>query len=226
MKIFNLEKTYGEKTVLKINEFTFSPNKRYAISGTNGCGKSTFLKIISGTIKSDSGRKAIVDYEGEKMVFMPQKNHAFMMSVEKNILVASGKDRKKIEMAQSLMKSMKIDHLRKQPASKLSGGETARMAICRTLMSGATIVLLDEPTAAMDIESTLLSEKLISDYRDKNGATVVMVTHSIGQAKRIADEVIFMKDGAIIESGSADKVLYSPDNEETKKFLEFFSSEI
>ena len=226
MKIFNLEKTYGEKTVLKINEFTFSPNKIYAIIGTNGCGKSTFLKIISGTIKSDSGRKAIVDYEGEKMVFMPQKNHAFMMSVEKNILVASGKDRKKIEMAQSLMKSMKIDHLRKHPASKLSGGETARMAICRTLMSGATIVLLDEPTAAMDIESTLLSEKLISDYRDKNGATVVMVTHSIGQAKRIADEVIFMKDGAIIESGSADKVLYSPDNEETKKFLEFFSSEI
>ncbi len=226
MKILNLEKTYGEKTVLKIDEFTFAPNKIYAIIGTNGCGKSTFLKIISGTIKSDAGRKAIVDYEGEKMVFMPQKNHAFMMSVEKNILVASGKDRKKIEMAQSLMKSMKIDHLRKQPASKLSGGETARMALCRTLMSGATIVLLDEPTAAMDIESTLLSEKLISDYRDKNGATVVMVTHSVGQAKRIADEVIFMKDGTIIESGSADKVLYSPDNEETKKFLEFFSSEI
>lgn len=226
MKISNFEKRYGEKTVLKIDEFNFIPNKIYAIIGTNGCGKSTLLKMIAGIVKSDAGRKTNVDCGGKKIVFMPQKNHAFKMSVEKNILVSTGKNREKLELLHRLMEIMKIDHLKNQSASKLSGGETARMVLCRTLMTGADIVLLDEPTAAMDIESTILSEKLICNYKKEHEATIVMVTHSVGQARRIADEVIFMKDGRIAEFGSADKVLVSPDDPETKRFLEFFSSEI
>lgn len=226
MKIKNFEKAYGEKTVLKIDEFTFVPNKIYVIIGTNGCGKSTFLRLMSKTLKSDSGIKPEIDYDGKRVVFMPQKNHAFKMSVEKNILIAADKGQKKDQDADELMKAMKIDHLRKQSASRLSGGETARMALCRVLASKADILLLDEPTAAMDIESTLLSEKLICDYKEKNKATIIAVTHSVGQAKRIADEVIFMKDGRIVESGPADKVLFAPTQDSTREFLDFFSSEI
>lgn len=225
MRIMNLEKTYGEKTVLKIDEFTFVPNKIYAIIGTNGCGKSTFLKLMSKTLKSDS-KKAVIDCEGQRAAFMPQKNHAFRMSLEKNILIAADKEYKKDGFLQQLMERMKIDSLKKQSASKLSGGETAKMALCRTLMTGADLLLLDEPTAAMDIESTLLSEELILDYKNKRPATVIVVTHSVSQARRISDEVIFMKDGRIVEHGNASKVLNTPSHSETRDFLEFFSSEI
>ena len=157
---------------------------------------------------------------------MPQKNHAFRMSLEKNILIAADKEYKKDNFSQQLMERMKIDTLKKQSASKLSGGETAKMALCRTLMTGADLLLLDEPTAAMDIESTLLSEELILDYKNKRPATVIVVTHSVSQARRISDEVIFMKDGRIVEHGSASRVLNTPSHSETRDFLEFFSSEI
>ena len=150
---------------------------------------------------------------------MPQKNHAFRMSLKKNILIAADKEYKKDNFSQQLMERMKIDTLKKQSASKLSGGETAKM-------TGADLLLLDEPTAAMDIESTLLSEELILDYKNKRPATVIVVTHSVSQARRISDEVIFMKDGRIVEHGSASRVLNTPSHSETRDFLEFFSSEI
>lgn len=228
MKISNLNKSYGSKSVLDIEEFEFIPGKIYAVIGANGSGKSTFLKVLSGIIKSDTkgvALKSAVDKD-IKLCYMPQKNYAFKTSTLKNVLLTSKNPKEDTPRAIELMKEMKIDHLAKQQASKLSGGETARMALCRMVMSGANIVLLDEPTAAMDIESTLMSEDLIRKYNKTNGATVIMVTHSVNQARRIADEVIFMKDGKIVESGSTSAVLSSPQLNATKEFLEFFSAEI
>lgn len=228
MKISNLNKSYSSKSVLNVEEFDFIPGKIYAVIGANGSGKSTFLKVLSGIIKSDT--KGITLKSGVdkdiKLCYMPQKNYAFKTSTLKNVLLTSKNPKEDTPRAIELMKEMKIDHLAKQQASKLSGGETARMALCRMVMSGASIVLLDEPTAAMDIESTLMSEDLIRKYNKTNGATVIMVTHSVNQARRIADEVIFMKDGKIVESGSTSTVLSSPQSNATKEFLEFFSAEI
>ncbi len=228
MKVSNLNKAYDGKSILSVNEFEFTPGKIYAIIGANGSGKSTFLKVLSGIIKSDTKGitlKNVIE-DADKFCYMPQKNYAFKTSTLKNVLLTSKKPKADTPRAMDLMKEMKIDHLAKQQASKLSGGETARMALCRLVMSDAAVVLLDEPTAAMDIESTLMSEELIRKYNKDTGATVIMVTHSITQAKRLADEVIFMKDGHIIESGPTYNILSSPKEPSTKEFLEFFSAEI
>ena len=218
----NVSKTYGDKEVLKIENLELESGKIYAIVGSNGCGKSTFLKVISKQIKSD--KKATIDFGGGKVCYMPQKNYAFKMTTLKNVLIATSSSSK--EDAMALLKRLKIDNLAKQKASKLSGGETARMALCRTILSDADVLLLDEPTAAMDIESTKLSEELIKEYNEQKGATIIIVTHSINQARRIADFVIFMKDGMIVETGEKAAVLDTPKEKDTKEFLEFFSAEV
>ncbi len=228
MKVSKLNKSYSGNSVLSIDEFEFTPGKIYAIIGANGCGKSTFLKVLFGIIKSDTKGttlKSAIGNEGN-LCYMPQKNYAFKTTTLKNILLTSKNAKEDMPRATELMREMKIDHLANQQAEKLSGGETARMALCRVILSGASVLLLDEPTAAMDIESTLLSEALIRKYSETANATVIMVTHSVNQAKRLADEVIFMKDGHIIESGPTYNILSSPKEPSTKEFLDFFSAEI
>ncbi|MBR5991817.1 MAG: ABC transporter ATP-binding protein, partial [Clostridia bacterium] len=181
-----MKKTYGTKVALDIDELEFEDGKIYAIVGANGSGKSTLIRAMAGTIKTDDGRKA--DFGGKTHCYMPQKNHAFKMSTEKNVLLgAKGEDAK--GKASALMKELKIDSLAKAKAHRLSGGETAKMALCRTMLSGAQVLLLDEPTAAMDVESTLLAEDIIRRYNKDNGATIILITHSLSQAKRLADEI-------------------------------------
>ncbi len=219
----NLKKTYGEKTVLDIDKIEFDLGKIYAIVGANGSGKSTFLKVIAKQIKSDE--KANLDFDGKKVCYMPQKSFAFKMTTYKNVLLATkGREEDKAR-ADKLMCELKIDHLADQKANALSGGETARMALCRTIMNGAEVLLLDEPTAAMDIESTKITEDVIVKQKTE-GKTIVIVTHSMSQARRIADEVVFMKDGKVIERGEISSILDNPKTSEMKEFLEFFSSEI
>ena len=226
MRIENIKKTYGEKIVLDVEKFDFEKGKIYAIVGANGSGKSTLLRIMAKTLKADRGSKAVVDFEKSTHCYMPQKNYAFKMSTEKNVMLSVKRTAENKARAEDLMRELKIDHLAKSQAHKLSGGETARMALCRTILSGAEVLLFDEPTAAMDIESTLLAEDIIRRYNKENNATIIMVTHSINQARRLSDNVIFMKDGKIVESGTMNAVLDNPKCDETKEFLEFFSSEI
>lgn len=224
MKVTNLKKTYGQKVVLDIDELEFEEGKIYAIVGANGSGKSTLIRVMAGTVASDDKRK--VDFGGITHCYMPQKNHAFKMSTEKNVLLGAKKDDAAKERAAALMKDLKIDGLAKAGAHKLSGGETAKMALCRTILSGAQMLLLDEPTAAMDVESTLLAEDIIRNYNREYGATIILITHSLSQAKRLSDFIVFMKDGKVMETGETAKVLASPEKSEIREFLEFFSSEV
>lgn len=227
MRIENIRKEYEGKVVLDIETLEFEKGRIYVIVGANGSGKSTLLRILGGTLKTDKFKdKIVIDFDGQTHCFMPQKNYAFKMRTDKNIMLSGHKTEEKKAAAEELMKELKIDHLRREKAHKLSGGETARMALCRTILSGADVLLLDEPTAAMDIESTIIAEDVIRRYRDEKGATIIMVTHSINQARRLADVVVFMKDGKIVEQGEKLKVLDNPETSDMKEFLEFFSSEI
>ena len=90
------------------------------------------------------------------------------------------------------------------------------------MMRSYDLVILDEPTAPMDMETTLLSEKLIMEYVRESGCAMILVTHSLQQARRIADAVWYFHQGKLQESGSKDQVLFSPAMEETKRFLEFY----
>ena len=140
------------------------------------------------------------------------------MSTRANILL-NGKDSAR---AEKLMDAIQIRHLENKRADRLSGGETARMALARLMMKSYDMVLLDEPTAAMDMETTLLSEKLIVDYVKETGCALVLVTHSLQQARRIADQVWYFHKGKLLESGAVEKLLSAPDKAETRQFLDFY----
>ena len=215
MKISAFSKTYDGRTVLDFPGMEVEPGKIYAIIGANGSGKSTFAKIVAGILSSDKKRKVIV--EGT-LGYMPQKNYAYRMTTKANILL-NGKDTGRAEM---LMDAIRIRHLENKRADKLSGGETARMALVRLMMKRYDLVLLDEPTAAMDMETTLLSEKLIADYTKETACALILVTHSLQQARRIADEVWYFHKGKLLEAGAMERVLNNPGEPETRKFLEFY----
>ena len=120
------------------------------------------------------------------------------------------------------MDAIQIRHLENKRADKLSGGETARMALVRLMMGRYDLVILDEPTAAMDMETTLLSEQLVTQYVKETGCALIVVTHSLQQARRIADEAWYFHKGKLWETGAKEQVLEAPLKEETMKFLEFY----
>ena len=215
MNISAFSKTYEGRTVLDFPGVELQPGKIYAVIGANGSGKSTFAKIIAGVLKAD--RKGSIA-DTASIGYMPQKNYAFRMSTKANILL-NGTDAVK---ANRLMEAIQIHHLADKRADKLSGGETARMALVRLMMKPYDLAILDEPTAAMDMETTLLSEKLVVDYVRETGCAMILVTHSLQQARRIADEVLYFHKGELLEFGPKEAILDYPAKAETKQFLEFY----
>ena len=213
MNIPAFTKTYDGRTVLDFPGMDLQSGKIYAVIGANGSGKSTFAKILAGVISPDRRFKSPVN-----IGFMPQKNYAFRMSLLKNLLL-NGTD---VKRAGWLMDQLQLRDLSQKRADKLSGGETARMALARLMMRFYDLVLLDEPTAAMDMETTLLSEKLIRQYVENSGCALILVTHSLQQARRIADEVWYFHKGKLLETGAKTQVLYAPKKAETRQFLDFY----
>ena len=215
MRILPFSKTYENRSVLDFPGMELQPGRIYAIIGANGSGKSTFAKILAGVLKADQKGSFL---DAPSVGYMPQKNYAFRMTTKANILL-NGKDASR---AEKLMDAIGLRELENKRADRLSGGETARMALVRLMMKRYDAVLLDEPTAAMDMETTLLSEKLIVDYVSRTGCALILVTHSLQQARRIADEVWYFHKGRILEAGAKEQVLYSSEKAETRQFLEFY----
>jgi len=215
MKILPFSKTYEKRVVLDFPGMELEPGKIYAIIGANGSGKSTFAKVLAGILPADKKGKLT---DGGTIGYMPQKNYAFRMSTRKNILL-NGTDE---ERAEVLMEVLQLEHLKDKRGDRLSGGETARMALARLMMNRYDLVILDEPTAAMDMETTLLSEAQIAAYVRESGCALILVTHSLQQARRLADRVLYFHKGAVLESGPREQVLFSPEQPETRQFLDFY----
>ena len=208
-------KTYDGETVLDFPGLELKPGTIYAILGANGSGKSTFAKIVAGILPADQSYQA-----SGSVGYLPQKPYAFRMSVKKNILLIGGKS----ENADKLMAALSLTALADKRADRLSGGETARMAMARLMMKQYDVVLLDEPTAAMDMETTCAAEALILNYARETGCILMLVTHSLQQARRVADEALYFHKGRLLEAGGASQLLYHPTQPETMQFLEFYGS--
>ena len=208
-------KTYHGVKVLDFPGLELQPGKIYAILGANGSGKSTFAKIAAGILPAD--RKCRIP---GSVGYLPQKPYAFRMTLRKNILLTAGRP----EQADELMRTLSLTELKEKRADRLSGGETARMAMARLMMKRYDMVILDEPTAAMDMESTSAAEELILKYVRETDCVLILVTHSLQQARRVADEAIYFHKGRLLENGPAEHVLYHPALAETRKFLEFYGN--
>ena len=201
--------------VLKNLSLDIREGEYVVILGHNGSGKSTFAKILSGILPADKKGKYV---SGGTIGYMPQKHYAFRMSTRANILLC----KKDEERASDLMNALQISRLAAKRADRLSGGETARMALARLMMRSYDLVILDEPTAAMDMETTLLSEERIGQYVRETGCALILVTHSLQQARRIADEVLYFHKGKLLETGPQEEILTAPAMAETRQFLEFY----
>lgn len=184
---------YGNRIVLNVPELEFEEGKVYALIGANGSGKTTF------------GKNCGFSYQ-------PQKPYAFRMTVLKNVLLGNNdSSQESVDKAKSLLKELKLEAFENARADKLSGGETAKMALARSIMAGQDAIVLDEPTNSMDIDGSILAENLIRRYADE-GHVVVLITHSIRQAERISDKILFLKDGCLNDDPSA-----------IKEFLDYYA---
>nr|Q93KD4.1 RecName: Full=Tungstate uptake system ATP-binding protein TupC [Peptoclostridium acidaminophilum]CAC40784.1 ATPase component of tungstate ABC transporter [Peptoclostridium acidaminophilum] len=206
--VSNLKKSYGGSTVLDVESLTFESGKITGIIGPNGAGKTTLLNIISGI---DMDFEGDVEYSGSDysevkrditMVF--QKGGLLKRSVFENIaypLKLRGTDKNEIQQTVvELMRHLGIEELSSKKAHKLSGGETQRVALARALAIKPRALLLDEPTASIDPEYMETIEKCIVDYNRKSKATILIITHSMDQARRLCDNIVFLESGRVGEA--------------------------
>ena len=222
----NAVKDYGSSRVLDVANLEFK-HGIYVILGSNGSGKSTLLGCIAGLNKLSSGN---IYYNGKELdslsrnliSVMVQKPYLFNKTSYENII--SGLKFRKIKKeeiklrVEKYLHYLEVDELLNKNSHWLSGGERAKIALLRTAVLETEITMLDEPTASMDIESSIKAEKLIKDLAI-GGRIVIIVTHDVYQAKRIADQVIFMDKGKIIEMGDKESVLNNPNNKLVKQIL-------
>ena len=226
MNIFinNLVKEY-EKRVLDIERLHIKKGEIVAILGLNGSGKTTLIECIANIKRPSYGEIVFDEYEFDKVKgkisIMQQRPYIFNMSVKDNIsLGLKYKGMKDDEIDKKLNEYTSyfgINYLDKN-AKRLSGGESAKVALLRVAVLERELLLLDEPTASMDAESTLSAERLIKDI-NKKGTTVVIITHDLFQAQRVADTIIFMDKGKIIEMDSKEEFFKNPKNELVRKII-------
>jgi len=224
----NVTVEYGVRKVLDVENLTFDQGKIYCILGLNGSGKSTLLNCIAGMLKYEgkiiyNGKEAIEDVR-PRLSIMFQKPYMFNASVCDNI-VCGLKFRKaeKETIRRKISKYEKyfdLKDLMNKNARSLSGGETSKVAMLRCAVLETEVILLDEPTASMDLESRINAEELIKSMASTN-RTIIMITHDFYQAERIADYIIFLDKGLVIEQGEKNRVLKHPEHPLVKALLNF-----
>lgn len=189
-----IKKTYNGQVVLDIDNFSIEENKTYVITGSNGSGKSTLAKIIANLIPDDNNIVKSLNLEDKYLIgYLAQKPYVFDMNLEKNILI-NNNDKNKCE---SLIKKFSLEHLRGKSAKKFSGGEQQKMSLARFMMKDYDIVILDEPTSAMDENSKKTAVDIIEEYTKNK--TMIMITHDLPCVEHIADYIIKMDDGKIYD---------------------------
>lgn len=215
-------KSYHGRTVLNFPAFSFEPSHIYAVIGSNGSGKSTFARVLAGIEKADSATRPLSS--SVNIGYLPQKPYAFHMTLRKNILLNKEKNSSGNETrAEELIRAFELTALAEKNGSSLSGGETARMALARLMMKEYSLLILDEPTAAIDMNSTLRAEQVIREYTHRTKASVLLITHCLKQALRLSDTVLYLENGNLIEQGGTAAVLNEPSTVELRRFLDFYS---
>lgn len=181
VEVTNVCKSYGRKNILNGVSFTAAPGQQIALVGRNGCGKSTLMQIMAGLLKADSGN---VLYFGKKLKpgamfshtvgYLPQENPLIEeLTVADNMSLWSGK---KCRPGDEAVKMFGLEDILKQQVSKLSGGMKRRVAIACACVHMPPVMLMDEPTAALDIYYRTEVRKWMKQYRDMNGI-IITVTH-------------------------------------------------
>lgn len=224
LEIESLKKSFGELKVLHDISLTVEEGEVVAIIGPSGSGKSTLLRCCTGLENGDGGS---IHYEGHFGLVFQNFNLFPHYSVLKNIMdapVSVQKRNKKEaeEEARRLLAKMGLEDKADAYPCQLSGGQQQRVAIARALALKPSILFFDEPTSALDPELTGEILKVIRELAQER-MTMVIVTHEMSFARDVADRVIFMDGGYIVEQGDPREVIENPKEERTKQFLARFA---
>lgn len=225
LEIKNLTKKYGDQTILDGINLSIDKGEVVVIVGPSGCGKSTLLRCINSLEKIDSGE---INHTGHKIGMVFQSYELFPhLTVLDNIMLAPVKVQKrdKAEVKKQAMELLTRVGLADKADSyprQLSGGQKQRVAIVRALCVEPEILLFDEVTAALDPEMVREVLDVMLDLA-KQGKTMLIVTHEMQFAKAVADRVIFLDGGHIVEEGKPQEFFENPKTERAKQFLNVFS---
>ncbi|MCE3046561.1 phosphate ABC transporter ATP-binding protein PstB [Helicobacter kayseriensis] len=238
-RVVNLNLFYGKKQALFNINMNIKKNKITALIGASGCGKSTFLRCFNRMNDKIAHIQGLVEVKGQdvayqdvvklrKMVGMVfQQPNVFVKSIYENIAYAprlhgmiKNKDEEEQLVLDSLCKVGLLNEVKdklKTNALALSGGQQQRLCIARALAIKPKLLLLDEPTSALDPISSGVIEELLKEL--SQDLTMIMVTHNMQQAKRIADKVAFFHLGELVEMGKSQEFFESPKEERTQAYL-------
>jgi tungstate transport system ATP-binding protein len=210
-----LKKAFDGRTVLDLEALSLQRAKVHGVLGPNGSGKTTLLEILAFLSSPSSGG---IRFEGEpvgftssklrplrrKVVFVPQHPILFTTTVSKNVgfplKIRKTPKTRRDRIVEELLELVGMGRFRQEKAHKLSGGETQRVAIARALACFPEVILLDEPTANVDVENQITIEQILREINLTRAISVIFTTHNLVQATRLADKIVFLFDGKMAES--------------------------
>ena len=240
LKLLNITKEYKveEESVLALNNVSieFRKNEFVSILGHSGCGKTTLLNIVGGLDRYTSGDIQIdnvstkeyddVDwdtYRNRRIGFVFQSYNLIPhMNILKNVAMsltlAGVESEERKARALEALRKVGLEAQAKKKPNQLSGGQMQRVAIARALAMSPEVILFDEPTSALDPEMVGEVLEVMKDLAE-SGLTMLVVTHEMAFARDVANKVVFMDGGVIVEQGSPDEIFTSPKEDRTKAFL-------
>jgi tungstate transport system ATP-binding protein len=213
----------GATSILRDVTFSIEAGRPTVLIGPNGSGKTTLLKLATGLLKPSEGRISYAergDPPRSRHAIVFQKPVMLRRTAARNIAFALRTAGREADAATvgRLLTSVGLGSLAERPARRLSGGEQQRLALARALARDPEVLFLDEPTASLDPAATKAVEDIIARTAE-SGVKVVMATHDLGQARRIAGEIVFLVGGRLLEHAPASTFFEEPATSQAKRFL-------
>ncbi len=228
-RIRNLKQIYAERAVLDIEQLDIAPGEILGLVGPSGAGKSTLLRLLNFlesptvgqiTYRSQSLNGHVPVALRRQVTTVFQRPVLMHSSVRSNVAYGLGlRGERAADRVQETLARVGLDQLAHSSAVKLSGGEMQRVALARALVVNPAVLLLDEPTANLDPYNVALIEKIVAEHNRERGTTVVIVTHNVFQAKRLAHRVGLMLGGRMIEIAETKQFFDAPVDPRTAAFV-------
>jgi tungstate transport system ATP-binding protein len=204
---------------------TLEAKRRTVVIGPNGAGKSLLLRMLHGLMQPTSGairwagREMSPDIHARQAMVFQRPTLLRRSALDNLVFVLDHLPKaERAARARELLTAAKLEHVAATPARLLSGGEQQRLTIARALARSPDVLFLDEPSASLDPVSTLhIEEMMLACHAD--GAKIILVTHDVGQARRIAEDVVFMSHGRVTEAGPAAAFFANPQSPEARAYL-------
>ncbi len=233
LAVENISYAFGTQSVLKQLSFSVQQSDVFIIIGPNGAGKTTLIKLMVGILKIQTGQIEILQaplgrYTQKRLAkvsaYVPQGLPVgFPFTVEETVLLGRAPHQKvlglasqnDLDIAQHAMAITEVAHLARRKLDQLSGGEQQRVLIARALCQQPQVILLDEPTAFLDLSHQIRIMDLMEKLKTERGVTVVMVSHDVNLAAMYGDQLLLLKAGEIVCMGSPQEVLNFKTLEET-----------